>query len=167
MLMVVREREDSVPTEGGIEQWTLYVDGASNDIGFEVGMILISLEGHKIHCAIRFGFKVSNNEAKYEALIAGLWLVHELQVHNVKIFSDSQLVVNQVNDIYLVRGEKMAAYLDKAMEQLSLFSTDSIEVIRLSKNSNADALAKLASMRDVDLVDAVSMEFLAKPSIHP
>ena len=30
------------------------------------------------------------------------------------IFSYFQLVVNQVNDIYLARGEKMAAYLDKA-----------------------------------------------------
>ena len=67
-------------------------------------MMLISLEGHKIHCAIYFGFKASNNEAEYEALIADLRLACELQTHNVKIFSDSQLVVNQVNDIYLARG---------------------------------------------------------------
>ena len=66
--------------------------------------------------AIRFGFKASYNEAEYEALIVGLRLARELQVYNVKIFSNSQLVVNQVNDIYLVRGEKMAAYLDKAKE---------------------------------------------------
>ena len=61
-------------------------------------MILISPEGYKIHCAIRFGFKALNNEAEYEAeykaLIAGLCLIHELQVCNVKIFNDSQLVVN-------------------------------------------------------------------------
>ena len=37
-------------------------------------MMLISPEGHKIYCAIRFGFKASNNEAKYEALIASLRL---------------------------------------------------------------------------------------------
>ena len=64
-------------------------------------MMLISLEGYKIHCVIRFGFKASNNKAEYEALIVGLHLAHELQVRNVKIFNDSQLVVNQVNDIYL------------------------------------------------------------------
>ena len=40
--------------------------------------MLISLEGHKIHCAIRFGFKASNNEAEYEALIVGLHLAREL-----------------------------------------------------------------------------------------
>ena len=71
--------------------------------------MLISPEGHKIHYAILFGFKVSNNEAEYETMIVGLRLTPELQVHNVKIFSNSQLVVNQVNDIYLAKGEKMAA----------------------------------------------------------
>ena len=84
----------------------------------------------------------------------------------MKIFSDSQLMVNKVNDICLARGEKMAAYLDKANEQLSLFSLTSIEVIPRSRNSNADALAKLASTRDVDLLDAVFVEFLAEPIIH-
>ena len=60
------------------------MDGASNDIGFRDGMMLISLEGHKIYCAICFRFKTSTNEAEYEALIVSLRLAHELQVHNVK-----------------------------------------------------------------------------------
>ena len=47
----------------------------------------------------------------------------------MKILSDSQLVVNQINDIYLARGEKMATYLNKAKEQLSLFFVASIQVI--------------------------------------
>ena len=85
----------------------------------------------------------------------------------MKIFSDSQLVVNKVNDIYLMRGEKKVAYLDKVKEQLSLFSVASIEVIPQSKNSNPDALAKLASMREADQLDAVSMEYLVEHSIHP
>ena len=90
----VREKENSVPIERNAEKWTLYVDSAYNDIGSKAGMMLISPEGHKIHCSIRFGFNASNNEAEYEALIVGLRLVRELQVHNMKIFSDSQLVVN-------------------------------------------------------------------------
>ena len=83
----VREKENSV--EGDVEQSTLYVDGASNDMGSSAGMMLISPKGHKIHCVIHFGFKASNNEVEYEALIEGLRLVRELQVYNVKIFSDS------------------------------------------------------------------------------
>ena len=143
------------------------MDDTSNDARSGVGMMLISPKRHKTHCVICFGFKASNNEAKYEALIAGLCLTHELQVRNVKIFSDSQLVVNQVNDIYLARGEKMTTYLDKEKERLSLFSATSIEVILRRKNSNANALAKLASTRDVDLLEVVSVEFLDEPNIHP
>ena len=85
----VRDKENSIPTEGDAEQWTLYVDSASNDTGFGAGMMLISPEGHKIHCAICFGFKASNKEAEYEAVIVGLCLARKLQVRNVKIFSDS------------------------------------------------------------------------------
>ena len=92
------------------------MDSASNDTGSRAGMMLISPNGHKIHCAIYFGFKALNNKAEYEALIAGLRLTRELQVCNMKIFSNSQLMVNQVNDIYLARWEKMAAYLDKVNE---------------------------------------------------
>ena len=61
----------------------------------------------------------------------------------------------------------MVAYLGKAKEQLSSFFAASIEVILRSKNSNADALAKLASTKNADLLDAVSIEFLAEPSILP
>ena len=63
----VREKENFVPTEGDVEQWTLYVDDASNNTGSRAGMMLISHKGHKIHYAICFGFKTSNNEAEYEA----------------------------------------------------------------------------------------------------
>ena len=74
----VGERDNFTPTEGNVEQWILYVDDASNDNGSEAGMMLISLEGHKIHYAVRFGFKASNNKAEYEALIAGFRLANEL-----------------------------------------------------------------------------------------
>ena len=72
-----------------------------------------------------------------------------------------------MNDIYLARGEKMTTYLDKAKKQLRLFSAASIEVIPESRNSNTDALTKLASKRDVDLLDVISVEFKTEPSIYP
>ena len=76
----------------------------------------------------------------------------------MKIFSDCPLVVNQVNDIYLARGERMVAYLDKAKKQLILFFAASIEVIPRTKNSKANALAELALTRVADLLDIVSMD---------
>ena len=123
-------------------------------------MMLISLEGHKIHCALCFRFQASNNEAEYEALIVGLRLARELQACHLRIYSTSQLVVNQLNDIYLARGERMTTYLEKAKELMEAFPMASIEVILRSKNANVDALVKLASTMDAELLDVVSMEFL-------
>ena len=64
-----------------------------------------------MHCALRFGFKESNKEAEYEALIAGLNLAKEMKVESLEIYGDSQLVVCQITNEYQARGEKMAAYL--------------------------------------------------------
>lgn len=53
--------EEEVADEG---KWELYVNVSSKDNGAGTGLMLISLEGHKIHCILRFGFKGSNNEAE-------------------------------------------------------------------------------------------------------
>ena len=151
----------SVARQKDVDQWILYVDGASNKNGSRTGMMLISPKGHKINYALCFGFPASNNEAKYEALIVGLRLARESQVHHLKVYNDSQLVVNQVNDIYHAMGEKMVAYLAKARELIKAIPMVSIEVVLQSKNRNADALAKLAFTKDAELLVAVSVEFLA------
>ena len=64
-----------------------------------------------MHSTLRFDFQAPNNEAEYEALIAGLKLAKEMRVESLEIYNDSQLVVCQVTNAYQVRGEKMAAYL--------------------------------------------------------
>ena len=94
-----------------IPKWGLYVDGSSNEGGSRVGLILVSPEGYRMHCALKFGFKASNNEAEYEALITRLNLAKEIKVESLEIYSDSQLIVCHVTNEYQVRGEKMAAYL--------------------------------------------------------
>ena len=63
-----------------VPKWGLYVDGSLNDGGSGAGLILVSLEGHRMNCALRFGFKASNNEAEYESLITGLKLAKEMKV---------------------------------------------------------------------------------------
>ena len=76
--------------------WKLSVDGASNAQGSGAGLILTSPEGIDIEYALRFGFHTSNNEAEYEAVIAGLNLAHSLEVDQLGVYSDSQLVVRQI-----------------------------------------------------------------------
>ena len=61
----------------------------------------------------------------------------------------------------------MAAYLEKAKGLMETFPITSIEVIPWSKNANTDALAKLTTTRDVELLDVVSVEFLVETNIKP
>ena len=69
------------------------MDGSSNEGGSGAGLILVSPEGHQMHYSLRFRFKVSNDEVKYKALIAGLNLAKEMKMESLEIYSDSQLVV--------------------------------------------------------------------------
>ena len=61
----------------------------------------------------------------------------------------------------------MAAYLENAKGLMETFPIASIKVIPRSKNTNVNALAKLASTRDAELLDEVFIEFLVEPSIKP
>ena len=81
-------------------QWKLYVDGSSNEHRAGARVILISPKGHRTHYALRLGFKASNNKAEYEILIVRLRLVNEVKVGSIVIHSDSQFIVNQINEQY-------------------------------------------------------------------
>ncbi|XP_073103279.1 uncharacterized protein [Elaeis guineensis] len=97
-----RPSEERGPEEVGTFEcdpdstWVLYIDGASNAQGSGVGFLLTNLEGVVTEHALRFDFKASNNQAEYEALVAGLRLALELGVDRLKVFSDSQLIVGQI-----------------------------------------------------------------------
>ena len=56
---------------------------------------------------IRLDFPTINNEAKYEALIAGLDLAKAAGATNVVVYCDSQVVTSQVNDDYECKGERI------------------------------------------------------------
>ena len=49
--------------------WKVYVDGAANQRGSEVGLVLVSPEKTIIEKSLRLGFSATNNEAEYEALL--------------------------------------------------------------------------------------------------
>ena len=53
------------------------------------GIVLMSPEGDKIECMVRLNFPTTNNEVKYEALVAGLDLAKAAGVASVVIYFDS------------------------------------------------------------------------------
>ncbi|XP_020233796.1 uncharacterized protein LOC109813916 [Cajanus cajan] len=63
--------------------WTMHVDGSSNNQGSGAGIILEGPAGVNLEQSLRFAFKASNNQAEYEALLAGLRLAQEIGARRV------------------------------------------------------------------------------------
>ncbi|XP_013589574.1 PREDICTED: uncharacterized protein LOC106298015 [Brassica oleracea var. oleracea] len=74
--------------------WILHVDGSSTNKGSKAGVQLQSPTGELIRQSFSFDFAASNNEAKYESLIAGLHLAKAVKAKRVNAYCDSQLVVS-------------------------------------------------------------------------
>ena len=55
--------------------WELYVDGATNQRGSGVGLVLVSLERITIEKSLRLKFSTTNNEAEYGTLLMGMMMV--------------------------------------------------------------------------------------------
>ncbi|XP_022156729.1 uncharacterized protein LOC111023574 [Momordica charantia] len=120
-------------------QWTLYVDGSSNDKGCRAGMLLLGPGDLRFEYALQLSFKASNNEAEYEALIARLRVARGMRVNHLLILSNSQLIVNQINDGYQANDSRMERYLSKAKELLGqfrdLYCMSSVEIGELECRS--------------------------------
>jgi len=82
--------------------WTLFIDDASNGKGSGPGIVLKPPSGNIVRQSIRT-LKLTNNEAKSEAIIAGLKLTIILGAEVIEAKSDSLLVVNQINGAFEVR----------------------------------------------------------------
>ncbi|XP_075492610.1 uncharacterized protein LOC142530680 [Primulina tabacum] len=78
----------------------VFVDGASNLSGCEVGVVIIPTSREKIKLALRIDSRITNNEAEYEAVLSGLQAAQEVGASRVIIYSDSQLVAQQIKGAY-------------------------------------------------------------------
>ncbi|GJY70968.1 reverse transcriptase domain-containing protein [Tanacetum coccineum] len=140
-------RMPEVPPEvDDTEVWTLFTDGAASLKGSGAGLVLIGPSGLEYTYALRLTFVSTNNEAEYEALLAGLRIARKMKVSSIEVKVDSKLVANQINGAYEATKESMIKYLAKAKEFISEFKTFSIENIPREDNQKADILSKLATV---------------------
>ena len=93
--------------------WEVYVDGASNQKGSGVELVLISLEKVVIEKSLRLDFSATNNKAEYEALLEGMAMVQRMGGKSIKLFSNSRLVVGQVRGEFEAKDERMQGYLNQ------------------------------------------------------
>ena len=96
----------------GLPTWEVYVDGASNQKGSRIRLVLISPEKVIVEKSLRLNFSATNNEAEYETLLMGMAMVQRMGGKSIKVFSDSSLVVSQVKGEFEVKDKRMQGYLD-------------------------------------------------------
>lgn len=124
-------------------KYIAFIDGASRGnpgesafafiIGNENGEIIYQASG-------RIGI-ATNNEAEYRALLEALDRISHLGIQEITIFSDSQLLVNQINGTYRVHSPKLFSLYREARAKISRFRKFSLIHIDRARNSRADRLA--------------------------
>ena len=73
--------------------WTINTDGSSTQQGGEAGIVITSPEKEVLKYGVQLKFSITNNEAEYEALLAGLRIARAYGAKKIVLKSDSQLVI--------------------------------------------------------------------------
>jgi ribonuclease HI len=125
----------------------MYFDGSLKLEGAGAGVLLISPTGEQIKYVLQIFWKVSNNEAEYEALLHGLRLVASLGIKRLLVYGYSAVVINQVNKSWDRNKENMDAYcLEVRKLETKFYGLEFHHIVR-DNNVAADILSKLSSTR--------------------
>ena len=116
--------------------------------------------------SLTLSFPTSSNQAEYEALLAGLRLAEDLGAREVQIFTDSQLVVSQVQGEYQDKNNNLIKYLNLVREHMKKFDRAEITHVPREQNTHADILLKLASTKKKGRNKSIIQESLSHPSIE-
>jgi len=137
---------DFEPAKGRKTVASLYTDGASrgNPGPAGAGVLLLDEKGRPIFELNRFLGKATNNEAEYQALIAGLEAAEKLELSRLRIFLDSELVVRQLHGEYRVRNPRLQPLFDDVASRLQRLSSYAIMHVPRERNQEADRLANEA-----------------------
>ncbi|XP_070012870.1 uncharacterized protein [Nicotiana sylvestris] len=110
--------------------------------------------------------KLTNNEAEYEAMIAGLELAKSLGAEVIEAKCDSLLVVNQVNKTFEVQEDRMQRYLDKLHVTLHRFKEWTLQHVPREQDSKADSFANLGSLVEEDEISSGTVIQLSRSVIE-
>jgi ribonuclease HI len=125
----------------------MYFGGSLKLDGGGARVLLISPKGEQLKYVFQIMFKVSNNEAEYEALLHGLRLAVSLGIKRLLVYDDSLLVIQQVNKEWDINKDTMDAYVEEIRKLENKFSGLEIHHVDHDNNVGADVLSKLRSTR--------------------
>jgi len=124
----------------------LHVDGASRGNPGEAGFGIHVTDAAGGEVASLFGYlgKATNNVAEYQALLHGLRFALDRGARAVEVFSDSELLVRQLEGRYRVKNAGLVPLHREAQSLLARFDKRSVAHVRREQNREADALANRA-----------------------
>ena len=125
-------------------QWSIHTDESSNKQADRAGVVLHNLERDKVECMIYLDFPMTNNEAEYKTLIAGLDLAKAAGATNMVLYYDSQVVTSHVNGDYESKNEQMKKYLEQVKNRVNDLQTTFVQIPR-EENEHVDRLQGICS----------------------
>jgi ribonuclease HI len=148
--------------------WHMHFDGSCSNEGNIAGIILYSLVGKIHNFSYRIEFSCTNNVTKFEALLLGIENAYNLGCGHLKVFGDSELVVNLVRKIYSPRNKLMKRYTQTVWELISNLISFNITHIKRELNSMAVRLVVFAASPTRQLLPQrpdFSFQYLYHPHI--
>jgi len=142
----------------------MFFDGSLNINGAGAGILFISPNKDQLCYILRILFLSSNNVAEYEACLHGIRLAIELGVMCLYVYSDSALVINQLNNEWDMTHEKMYLYCKEIRRwESNFYGIEYIHVV-WDKNQAADALSKIGSS-SAQILQGVFVQDIDTPSV--
>ena len=134
--------------------------------GAGAGIVLEGPSDILIEKSIYFAFKTFNNQAEYEAILAGLSLTREVAVKSLTCKTDSKLTIGHLNDEFHIKDPTLLQYYHLVRKVVqSAFEQVRIQHIPRSENVRADILSKLASTKLKSHHRSLLQQTLSAPSI--
>jgi ribonuclease HI len=129
-----------------ITQVIINADGAArgNPGPAAIGVIIKDTKGNLVASISRRIGTATNNQAEYRAIIAGLEEAVKLGARQAKVYSDSELVVKQINGRYRVKNTSLRILYEKVVKLTGRFENFSIHHVPRARSTEADSLANRA-----------------------
>ncbi|XP_022897669.1 uncharacterized protein LOC111411361 [Olea europaea var. sylvestris] len=129
-----------------VPSWRLYFDGVARNYGAGARVVFITPHDLVMPYSFALSEKCSNNVAKYQALSIGLETALDMDIHQLEVFGDSKLIINQLLDEYEVRNSDLKSYHERATMLMRQFDSIKIKFVPRNENREADALANLVAV---------------------
>ena len=126
--------------------YKLHVDGGSrgNPGPAGIGAVLTDVEENTVATVSEFIGEATNNIAEYSAMVAGLKLALDKGIRRLDIYSDSELIVRQLQGSYKVKNEGLRSYYQQAISLLGELEAYELSSVPREANAQADELVNRA-----------------------